>query len=78
MDDDDGKVAIQMLNRISNNRSASKEEGTVDAVVAQQEWRIKFHGVYWHARAKDSFTFSPGDTVRIVGREDLKLLIAPL
>ncbi|MEO0348538.1 MAG: NfeD family protein [Cyanobacteria bacterium P01_A01_bin.15] len=53
-------------------------EGLVDEVVRPgKEWRIKVHGVYWYAMSQAERDFSPGDYVRVVGRKNLRLIIAP-
>lgn len=55
------------------------DKGIVDEVLRpKQEWRVKVHGVYWHALSKADFNFSPGDYVQVVGRNNLKLLISPI
>ncbi|WP_163695343.1 NfeD family protein [Adonisia turfae] len=54
-------------------------EGIVDEVLKPyQEWRVKVHGVYWHACSQVNFNFSPGDHIQVVGRNNLKLVIAPM
>jgi membrane protein implicated in regulation of membrane protease activity len=53
------------------NKSTSislDNEGVVDEVIRQgKEWRIRFEAITLH----------PGDSVRVVGRENITLLIEP-
>lgn len=47
----------------------------VDVVHEHKEWRIQVYGVFWFARAATNLSFKPGDTVRVVGRQGIKLII---
>ncbi|MBT9313569.1 hypothetical protein [Leptothoe kymatousa] len=70
-----------MFSRQERNgkQNANGYEGVIDAVLTPyQEWRVKVQGVYWHARTRIPRNFMPGDIVKIEGRYELKLWIAPL
>jgi membrane protein implicated in regulation of membrane protease activity len=57
--------------------SESGKEGVIDGVLEpMKEWRIKVHGVYWNARSIVNSDFEPGERISVIGRRDLKLLIA--
>lgn len=65
------RLQIRKLN--STNMS---EEGVVDEVVHQgREWRIQFQASYWTARSHHLITLVPGDLVRIIGRDNITLLV---
>lgn len=65
--------------QVVNDSKERVKEGVIDEVLEpRHEWRVKVHGVYWHARTKGNANFSPGDHVQVVGRNDLKLLIVPI
>lgn len=54
-------------------------EGVIDEVICQQkEWRVFFSATYWSARSEHPTTLMPGDTVRVVGRDNITLLIEPI
>jgi membrane protein implicated in regulation of membrane protease activity len=60
-----------------NDFSENGKEGIVDAVLEpMREWRIKVHGVYWRARSIVNVDFEPGERIKVIGRHDMKLLIA--
>jgi membrane protein implicated in regulation of membrane protease activity len=57
----------------------SVQEGIVKEIRdSGREWVVTVHGVYWTALASAGLKFSPGDQVKVIGRKDLKLLIAPI
>lgn len=46
-----------------------------------KEWRVKFNGVYWRAVLHPEATSQillPGDHMKVVDRQGLKLRIAPI
>lgn len=56
-----------------------KRDGKVDTVVEQgKAWRVKYHSTVWPARSTTWICLSPGDEVKVVGREGLVLSIEPL
>jgi membrane protein implicated in regulation of membrane protease activity len=51
-------------------------EAIVDEIVhAGDRFRVKFQGSYWFARAKSFLLILPGDSVRVVGRQNITLLV---
>lgn len=58
--------------------SKTEWEGKIEAVVEQGKiWRVWYDATTWTARSNGSTEFHPGDWVKVVGREDLTLLIEP-
>lgn len=54
------------------------EEGIVTKVVYQaKEWRVEFRASYWSARPYQPCTLVPGDFVRVVGIDNITLLVEP-
>ena len=54
-------------------------QGIVDEMILPGcEGRIRLDGVYWRAKSQCNVRFIPGQQVRIIARERLKLLIEPL
>ena len=54
-------------------------KGVVDEVISPgYEWRIRLHGVFWHAKSRSYLRMVPGQEVKIIDREGLKLFIEPL
>lgn len=55
------------------------KEGVIDEILNPgKEWRVKVQGIYWHARTTVGTNFSPGEHIQVVGRQNSKLLIAPM
>lgn len=56
---------------------AQLAEATIDKVVSQGEkWRVKYQATTWSARCvRAGVNLSPDDTVYVVGRQNLTLLI---
>ncbi len=58
--------------------SEKGKEGVIDAVLEPtREWRIRVQGVYWRACSRVHTNFQPGDRIRVIGRNENKLLIVP-
>ncbi len=54
-------------------------EGKIDKVVEPgRAWRVYHRGVYWTAYSYSGIDFRPGDRVRILDRDGIALVIAPL
>lgn len=75
-----------MLFRKQRKMPASKDlneiygdEAIVDVIVRQgQEWRVRYLGSFWPARAiNPSVVLAPNDVVEVVGRQSITLLIRP-
>ncbi len=63
----------------SEQRLNEMAEGIVEEVVCQQrEWRVYFSATYWSARSIKPTTLMPGDSVHVVGRDNITLLIEPI
>ncbi|NJR66079.1 MAG: hypothetical protein HC772_13360 [Leptolyngbyaceae cyanobacterium CRU_2_3] len=39
--------------------------------------RIKFQGSWWFARCDHDITLNPGETVHVIGRQNITLLVEP-
>lgn len=39
--------------------------------------RIQFQGSWWFARCDSEITLYPGETVRVIGRQNITLLVEP-
>jgi len=51
--------------------------GVIESVVRQgHEWRVRVSGVYWSAITTRPVELCPGDSVEVVGRQNLKLIIS--
>jgi membrane protein implicated in regulation of membrane protease activity len=62
----------------SSNRIKSPYSGdaVIDRVVRKDELcRVKLDGVYWSAITVSPFALNSGDYVRVIGRQNCKLLI---
>lgn len=56
-------------------------EGTIDEVIQDGwKWRVYVQGSLWTARSNERFRLSPGDDIKVLGRDKqkLKLVIEPL
>lgn len=54
-------------------------QGKIDKVVEPgRMWRVYHRGVYWPAYSYSGVDFREGDWVRVVGRDGIALVIAPL
>ena len=58
--------------------SSSQGEGIINTIVQQGRiWRIQFEATEWNARSVYPVSLFPGDSVRVVGRQNITLLIEP-
>ena len=58
--------------------NSSYQEGVVDEIVIQgKAWRVRFASSYWPAKSVRPAVLMPGDRVRVVGLENITLLVDP-
>jgi membrane protein implicated in regulation of membrane protease activity len=49
---------------------------TVDTVISpQQNGRIRFQGTWWPARSLQATAFEPNEKVRVIGRDNITILV---
>lgn len=59
--------------------SSYEREAVVQKVVQQGKvWRVDFEGSNWYARCERDVVLVPGDTVYVVKRHNITLIIEPL
>ena len=59
--------------------SIELEEAVVDsAITPGKPGRVKYRGSWWSARTESNVTLNPEDTVVVVGRKNITLLVDPL
>jgi membrane protein implicated in regulation of membrane protease activity len=57
---------------------SSQGEGIVNTIVEQgKTWRIHFDATEWNAKSVYPAFLFPGDSVRVVGRQNITLLVEP-
>jgi membrane protein implicated in regulation of membrane protease activity len=58
--------------------SSGYQEGVVDEIVIQgKAWRVRFAASYWPAKSVRPAVLMPGDRVRVVGLDNITLLVDP-
>jgi membrane protein implicated in regulation of membrane protease activity len=58
--------------------SSGYQEGVVDEIVIQgKAWRVRFASSYWPAKSVRPAELMPGDRVRVVGLDNITLLVDP-
>jgi membrane protein implicated in regulation of membrane protease activity len=50
----------------------------VDPIAPQQVGSVKFMGIWWRARCRQSMELATGTRVRVVDRENLTLIVEPI
>lgn len=54
-------------------------QATVDAIIQpSRTGRVRFQGSWWSARCDQNVTISPGEVVRVIGRQNITLVVEPL
>jgi membrane protein implicated in regulation of membrane protease activity len=57
---------------------AFDQEAIIEEVIEQgKSWRVRYQGTWWTARCIHQMSLFPGDTVYVVGRHSITLLIKP-
>jgi membrane protein implicated in regulation of membrane protease activity len=68
------RVEIQEQAAMSIN---TVEQAIVDETIRPQECgRVRFQSTWWPARCDRDMTFKPGDVVRVVGIDNITLIVA--
>ncbi len=54
-------------------------QATVDQLIqAGKMGRVRFQGSWWYAQCQQDTTLVPGQVVRVVGRDNITLLVEPV
>ncbi|MEG3966277.1 NfeD family protein [Microcoleus sp. T2B6] len=68
---------ILMDNYINTNFHYFNEEAVVDeSIYPNQTGRVRFQGSWWPARCDGQITLTPGDTVYVIGVDNITLLVS--
>ncbi|HEY9657544.1 MAG TPA: NfeD family protein, partial [Allocoleopsis sp.] len=58
---------------------SKSSKAIVDAAISPgRSGRIRYQGSWWSARCEQDITLSPGEEVRVVGRQNITLIVEPL
>lgn len=64
--------------KMTSPPSYGYQEGVVDEIVIQgKAWRVRFAASYWPAKSIRPAVLLPGDRVRVVGLDNITLLVDP-
>lgn len=64
---------------VVSNFNMSLGEAIVDAMIHPcKTGRVRFQGSWWSARCEQEVTLPPGAVVRVIGRQNITLLVEPL
>ena len=73
------RQALQALNRFLPAVKKGNEAVVENVVVPGAKWRIRYRATSWCARCiQDGIEFAPEDTVYVVGRDGLTLIVEPV
>ncbi|MFM9264579.1 NfeD family protein [Tychonema sp. BBK16] len=55
----------------------NSEKAIVDEAIRPQEsGRVRFQNIWWPAKCEQEMTFQPGDVVRVIGIDNITLIVA--
>jgi membrane protein implicated in regulation of membrane protease activity len=55
----------------------NSEKAIVDEAIRPQEsGRVRFQNSWWPAKCEQEMTFQPGDVVRVIGIDNITLIVA--
>lgn len=76
----DDALALEQQSHVAPVPVPSKSsKAIVDAAISPgRAGRIRYQGSWWSARCEQDITLSPGAEVRVVGRQNITLLVEPL
>jgi len=68
---------ILIKNYVNTNFHYLNEEAVVDeSIYPNQTGRVRFQGSWWPARCDRQITLTPGDTVYVIGVDNITLLVS--